>query len=164
MKTEQPMKTNHELINTFFTAFNNLDAENMMLCYHPMSTFTDPVFGELTHQETVVMWGMLCENAVSFSLTFEVVRVDDDETMVNWVAHYLFTQTGRTVTNKVTSFFELDAGLIINQKDYFSLWKWSRTAFGVTGFLLGWSPIMKKTIRAKSLGKLKRYQSKYSAF
>lgn len=164
MKTEQPMRTNHELINTFFTAFQKLDAKNMTLCYHPMSTFTDPVFGELTHKETAAMWTLLCENAVSFSLTFEVVRVDDNEAVVNWVAHYLFTQTGRTVTNKVTSFFEFDEGLIRNQKDFFSLWKWSWMAFGITGFLLGWSPIMKKTIRKKTLGKLKRYQSKYSAF
>ena len=50
------------LIKTFYDAFNNLDAETMLSCYHKDITFEDPAFGKLNNSKTKAMWKMLCDS------------------------------------------------------------------------------------------------------
>ena len=38
-------------------------------------------------------------------------------------------------------------GKIIEHTDDFDLWKWSRQALGIKGWLLGWSEFVQKKIR-----------------
>lgn len=51
-----------EIITQFYSAFQNLDAEGMINCYHEEVIFQDPAFGKLKGQDAKDMWRMLCES------------------------------------------------------------------------------------------------------
>lgn len=149
-----------ELLVKFYSALAKLDSQTMQECYHPESTFTDPVFGELTHEETLAMWDMLCKRAENFSLTYNDVKADDLKGSCHWEATYTFSKTKRTVHNSIDSEFEFKEGLIYRQKDTFDLWKWSRQALGTVGLLLGWFAPFQYKIREEALLSLRNRMNK----
>jgi hypothetical protein len=66
------------------------------------------------------------------------------------VARYLFSQTGRTVVNRIQARFVFRDGRIVEHRDSFDLWRWARQALGFKGALLGWSPAVQRAIRAQA--------------
>lgn len=149
-------------IDNFFKAFQSLDASKMAEVYAPKATFSDEVF-ELEGAEAIgQMWAMLVGNITRsgkdhWSLTYKIESRDLTTCEATWEAKYLFSATGRIVVNRVTSTFVFDAnGKVKEQEDQFDFWRWSRQAFGVTGFLLGWNPLFKRKVRATALANLNR--------
>jgi hypothetical protein len=63
----------------------------------------------------------------------------------------VFSQTGRPVLNDVRATFRFaEGGLIADHADAFSFHRWSRQALGAPGLLLGWTPLLKATVRRKA--------------
>ena len=152
---------NETLIRAFYEAFARADAEGMVSCYAPNVVFTDPAFGELHGDEAKAMWRMLIENSKGqLSLAFDNVKADDKTGSANWVAHYTFSQTGRKVVNRIAARFEFEDGLIVRHTDQFDLWKWSRQALGLPGYLLGWTPFMKNKIQQRARRQLAKYRER----
>jgi ketosteroid isomerase-like protein len=143
-----------ELINRFYTAFQNLDAEGMASCYASDATFTDPVFGTLSGRDVTDMWRMLCTSARDFHLEFDEVT----DTSAHWVATYTFSATGRRVVNDIRASFVISDGLIRSHVDSFSLWRWTRQALGPVGLALGWSPIVQGKVRGQAKAGLRAFQ------
>ncbi len=108
---------NAELIERFYQAFQRLDGEAMAACYAPQATFHDPAFGELRGREVGDMWRLLTSRARDFRLDYANVRADENEGRAQWVAHYLFTQTGRRVENRIEARFRFAGGLIVEHRD-----------------------------------------------
>lgn len=155
------MSNSHtELINRFYEAFQRLDAETMASCYTEDVLFSDPAFGELRGDAARDMWRMLTERAQDFSLTFGEVDADAETGRAQWVAYYEFTQTHRTVINRIEARFVFRDGLIAEHRDSFDLWRWSRQAFGLKGVLLGWTPFVQGAIRAQARKGLDAYRAK----
>lgn len=138
------MNGNRQLIKHFYTAFNQLDYLSMQQCYHDDAVFFDPVFEDLNAAEARAMWEMLCQNAKGFSLQFFDVEADDEYGTCKWVANYTFSQTGNKVNNKIKAHFKFHEGKIVEHTDDFDLWRWSRQALGLPGWMLGWSAFMQK--------------------
>jgi ketosteroid isomerase-like protein len=151
------MHANERLIHGFYTCFQQLDANGMVECYAPDIVFSDEVFVGLKGPEAAAMWHMLASRAREFSLTFRDVNADDAIGSAHWEATYLFSKTGRKVTNRIHSEFELRDGLIVSQTDRFDFWKWSRQALGLPGILLGWTPMLKQSVREKARAGLNQF-------
>jgi ketosteroid isomerase-like protein len=151
------MHPNEELIKTFYTSFQKLDAEAMTRCYHAKMRFSDPVFPNLSATEASAMWKMLCSQAKNFDLTFADVQANDQRGSAHWEAQYDFSATGRRVHNKIEAEFEFQDGKIIKHTDTFNFWKWSRMALGTTGFLLGWTPLVRKKVQKQARERLARF-------
>lgn len=145
---------NEALINRFYTAFRDHDAEAMCACYAPDISFTDPAFGPLEGDRARGMWRMLVTPESTLQLTYEVGAVDASTGAATWVAKYEFPSTHRHVENHISSRFWFEDGLIKRQVDSFDIWKWSSMALGLSGTLLGWSPIVKGAVRKRALGQL----------
>ena len=96
------------------------------------------------------MWRLLTSRARDFRLDYANVRADENEGRAQWVAHYLFTQTGRRVENRIEARFRFADGLIVEHRDQFDLWRWSRQALGAKGLLLGWAPPVQRAIRGQA--------------
>lgn len=142
------MTTNTEVIQKFYTAFQQLDYQTMNSCYSDDIVFNDPAFGLLRGEEAKSMWEMLCKNARDFSLTFSNIQLLDDEyATCNWVATYTFSKTGRRVVNNIKAFMRLKDGKIIEHSDGFKLSKWAAQALGIPGILFGWTGFMKSKIQ-----------------
>jgi ketosteroid isomerase-like protein len=134
----------------FYAAFQRLDAESMAACYTPDVRFSDPVFPALQGAEAADMWRMLATRAQNFSLTFDGITADEHSGRAHWIATYTFSQTGRTIVNDIHASFEFRDGKIVRHTDRFDLWRWSRQALGIKGWLLGWTPIVRNAVQTQA--------------
>lgn len=150
---------NAELITRFYQAFQKLDAQTMAACYSADVQFSDPVFTDLRGSDAADMWRMLAARAQNFSLTFDSVQADDQQGSARWVATYLFSKTGRTVINHIQARFRFVDGKIVEHRDHFDLWRWSRQALGGKGLLLGWTPLVQGAIRKQAMAGLRAWQA-----
>lgn len=151
------MNQNKELIEKFYTAFQRLDAEAMISCYHPDIRFSDPVFPSLSASEVGAMWRMLCSQAKNFELKFADVQANERTGKAHWEARYDFSATGRQVHNKIDAEFEFQDGKIIKHMDTFDFWKLSSEALGPVGLLLGWTPMLRKKVQKQARKHLERF-------
>lgn len=143
-------------LERFYTAFQQHDWKTMGDCYHEHATFSDPVFPDLDAEQTGAMWKMLLSGGTDLRITFEVLEETANTGKVRWQAWYTFSKTKRPVHNIVSSTFVLKDGLIMEQKDVFDFWRWSRQALGTTGWLLGWSPIVRDKVRGIATNNLNK--------
>ena len=145
------MNSNIQMVEKFYTAFQQLDSTSMNNCYSDDIIFFDPVFGLLKGEEAKSMWKMLCKNAKNFSLTFDnIVALDEEYCTCDWVATYTFSATGKTVINKIKANMRFAGDKIIEHSDAFSVHKWSKQAFGVVGILFGWNSLFQNKIKNKA--------------
>lgn len=141
---------NNELIEKFYTSFSNGKAKEMTDCYHKDITFQDPAFGILKGSRAVKMWEMLLSRSTEKpKISFDNIQtsLEKETTNCNWTAKYVFGAKKRKVTNVIHAQFRFKDGKIIEHIDTFNLWKWSQQALGISGFLMGWTPYMKKKIQ-----------------
>lgn len=149
------MNTNEQTIHHFYSAFQQRDYAGMNACYDAEVVFSDMVFGLLNSQETRAMWEMLCKNAKDLTIRFDNIQLLDEEyATCDWEATYTFTQTGRKVVNKVKAHMRLKDGLITEHSDAFDIYKWSRQAFGLRGWLFGWTNFMRNRIHINAKKRL----------
>ncbi len=150
--------TNVELITTFYQSFAKADAEGMVACYHDNIQFQDPAFGVLKDEDAKNMWRMLIgRNKGNIHITFSNVQANENSGNSNWRAEYTFSATGRKVINIISAQFEFKDGQIIKHTDSFDIYKWSRQALGLKGYLLGWTTFMQHKIQQQSNSLLKKY-------
>jgi len=141
---------NEALIERFYRAFQVRDAATMGACYHPEIVFSDPAFPELRGREAGAMWTMLCARAKDLDLEFGAVQADDARGSAHWEPRYTFSPTGRRVHNVIDATFEFRDGLIVHHVDRFAFWRWARQALGATGWLLGWTPMVRDRVRLEA--------------
>lgn len=153
------MNANESLITKFYTAFANADAKTMSECYHPKIHFIDPAFGLLKEDQVSDMWKMLIQKSKgNIKIEFSDIKADDFSGSARWIATYNFSKTNRQVINNIRAEFVFQDGLIIKHTDSFDVWKWSKQAFGPTGYLLGWTGFFHKKIKEQALLSLKKFQ------
>ncbi|HZY81389.1 MAG TPA: nuclear transport factor 2 family protein [Cyclobacteriaceae bacterium] len=157
------MDPNEALIRKFYTAFQQKDFLTMQSCYHPNAQFSDEVFPILTSSGVKAMWEMLLTASKDLKIETKEVKVTGVNTIyAQWDAWYTFSRTGRPVHNKVESWFIIKDGLIHNQVDGFNFWRWSRQALGLSGWLLGWTPIVRNKVQATAKRSLDKFQASAS--
>lgn len=155
------MHANEELINKFYEAFAKRDHETMASCYHENIRFSDPVFPDLQGPQAGAMWRMLCERGADLVIEHSQVSANDSSGGAHWDATYTFGATGRKVLNRIDAEFKFQDGKIIEHKDTFDLWAWSRMALGLPGVLLGWSPIIRNKVQGQAGGQLRKFMAKH---
>jgi hypothetical protein len=154
------MHPNAQLIETFYTAFQSHNADEMCACYHPEVTFTDPAFGTLHGARATSMWRMLVGRSTDLQVTFRDVHADDRRGSAHWEAKYSFGPKRRPVHNIIEAEFVFKDGLIYQHTDLFNIWKWSSMALGVAGTLLGWTPFIQSAVRKNALSGLEKFMAK----
>jgi ketosteroid isomerase-like protein len=158
------MHPNEQIIQNFYTAFQQLDWQAMQQCYAQEIHFSDPAFSDLKGDDAAAMWHMLCTRAKDFELEFSDIKADDSHGSARWEAKYTFSKTGRKVHNVIFAEFQFADGKIVRHSDHFSFWRWSQMALGPAGLLLGWSGYLRRKVQQQALSGLKlfirRQQSK----
>jgi len=153
--------SNTELIQKFYQSFANADAEGMVSCYAADIVFTDPAFGTLHGEDAKNMWRMLIVRSKGdLKITFGKVQADERSGSAEWVAEYVFSQTGRKVVNKIAARFEFLDEKIVKHTDHFNMWRWTQQALGLPGYLLGWTSFLEGKVRKQALASLKAYTKK----
>lgn len=150
-------EANDYLIEQFYAAFAARDGDAMAACYAPGAHFSDPVFPDLNGAEPGAMWRMLTAQARELRIELLEHAADGVRGSARWRAHYLFTQTGRPVVNDVRATFRFEEGLIAEHADEFSFYRWARQALGTPGLLLGWTPLLRASVRRRARAGLERF-------
>ncbi len=163
----QPQTTheNARRIAAFYAAFAELDAERMAALYAPDARFEDPVFALEGRERIVGMWRMLCESAASqgrdvWALEASGIKAGDHAGRAHWEARYCFSATGRGVHNRIDACFEFRDGLVVRHVDRFDVWRWSRQALGLPGWLFGWSGPMQRALRTRAGARLDAWMNR----
>jgi ketosteroid isomerase-like protein len=151
-----------QLIEEFYTAFKNQDAETMATCYHDDVIFEDPAFGVLRGERARNMWRMLInsQKGKDFKVSFSDITYKEDTGTAHWEGRYTFSQTGRKVHNKIDATFEFKDGKIIKHKDLFNLHKWASQAMGLKGTLLGGTGFFKNKLQSQTNKLLDKYEAR----
>lgn len=147
-------------IAALYDALDATDGPGMVAQYAPDATFSDPAFGELHGPEVGAMWTMLCSQATDLSVKASAIEADDTTGSAHWDATYTFTATGRPVLNKIDARFRFRDGLIVEHRDRFSMWDWSRQALGPPAFLLGWNPMGQALLQRRARSRLDAFMAK----
>lgn len=158
------MNSNKQLIEKFYTSFQQKNWEGMQECYDDTVTFSDPVFQHLKGKEVFAMWHMLISAGKDLTLSFKNIKSNDLSGSCQWDAHYSFSRTGRKVHNVIQAEFKFKNGKIIEHRDSFDLWRWSRMALGTSGTLLGWSPIVQNKIRRTAQSSLRKFIAEHPEY
>ena len=150
------------IIEKFYTAFDELDAEKMVACYHPDIQFEDPAFGPLGGERAKNMWRMLCESQKGKDFQVSLIEAESQENTgkASWEATYFFSRTGRKVHNKIEANFVFKDGLIIEHLDHFDLYRWAQQALGWKGTLLGWTSYFKQSLQKQTNHLLDKFEKK----
>ena len=157
------MHPNQKTLENFYTAFAALDADTMAACYADNAEFQDAVFTLHGKPEVAGMWHMLCggvqaKGRKDWKLVFSGVSADTHTGKAHWDATYRFSATGRMVLNRIDGSFQFDSnGLIVQHRDRFDFWTWSRQALGTPGLLLGWTPFLRNKVQAQARANLKKF-------
>ena len=77
---------------------------------------------------------------------------------------YTVGASGRTVYNVIDARFRFRDGLIVDHRDAFDLWRWTRQALGLPGTLLGWTPMLQSKVRQTARGRLDRFIAKHPEY
>lgn len=144
------------VIDRFYTAFADRDPATMGSCYADEARFSDPVFPHLNAEQVRAMWHMLLSSGADLRVEHTAVEETPTAGRCRWDAWYTFSRTGRPVHNIIRAEFVLRDGLIVEHRDSFSFWRWSRQALGPTGVLLGWTPLVRNQVRATAARSLAR--------
>jgi len=157
------MNSNEQIIEEFYAAFAEGNAETMASCYHPDVVFEDPAFGKLEGKDASDMWHMLIERAKgNLEISFSDIQANEKSGSAKWIAKYHFSKTNRNVVNKINAYFKFKDGLIFKHTDNFDFYGWSKQALGTTGLLLGWTLFLRKKVQKQALESLRKYQQKNS--
>ena len=151
----------NDLIFKFYTAFTNLDGNEMANCYHNDIIFEDPAFGILEGERAAAMWKMLCESqkGKDFKIEFSNIEASNYGGSAHWEAYYTFSKTGRKVHNKIDAQFEFKDGLIYRHQDKFNLHNWAKQAMGIKGLLFGSTGFFEKKLHNQTNSMLDKYMA-----
>jgi ketosteroid isomerase-like protein len=150
---------NEVLIDRFYDAFARRDGAAMADCYAPAARFSDPVFQDLNGEEAGDMWRMLTGRAKDLRVELLEREATGDRGSARWRAHYTFTQTGRFVVNDVRASFRFSDGRIVDHRDEFDFHGWARQALGLPGLLLGWTPLLRSSVRRRARAGLDEFRA-----
>ena len=150
-----------ELIEKFYKAFNDLDAETMVSCYHDDIVFEDPAFGVLKGEHAGNMWRMLCatQKDQDFKITYSDINSIENTGNAKWEAIYTFSKTGRKVHNKIIAEFEFKDGKIIKHTDRFNLHQWAKQALGFKGLMLGKTRYFRNKLKHQTRSILTKFEN-----
>ena len=149
-----------DVIQLFYEAFEELDAEKMVACYADDIIFEDPAFGKLEGKRAKNMWRMLCasQKGQNFQVKASNFTRVEEWGSAHWEAKYIFSKTGRSVHNKIDARFLIRDEKIVHHRDAFNLYRWSKQAFGLTGNLIGWTPFFKKKLQVQTNQLLDKFE------
>ncbi|MFA5938488.1 MAG: nuclear transport factor 2 family protein [Sinimarinibacterium sp.] len=154
------MSRETEIIERFYTAFQQRDAAAMGRCYHDQARFDDPAFPGLDAAGVRAMWSMLCARGKDLRVDFRDVRADGSRGSAHWEAWYTFSASGRPVHNVIDAEFEFRDGLILRHVDRFDFHRWAAQALGLPGKLLGGTGFLKRKVQAQAAKGLADWRSR----
>lgn len=154
------MSPNEALITRFYSALQQKDFTGMGNCYHADATFKDEAFDLGTVREIRKMWEMLCLRGKDMRVEFRDVQANDKNGTAHWDAYYTFSKTGRKVHNSIDASFRFKDGLIIEHRDHFNFYRWSKQSLGLPAILLGWTGFFQKKVRGTAMDGLREFMQR----
>lgn len=145
----------------FFEAFANGDAGRMAACYHPMASYSNPVFPDLRGSWPGAMWKLALARAEQLQVQWDIAYADARKAQVVWRASW--RERGRTRRIEAAATMALWDGDIVRHVDEFRFARWAAQAVGAPALLLAWLPVFQRTVQQRARAALDRFASDQSS-
>lgn len=143
------------VVTRFFEAFARTDPHAMAACYHPMASYSNPVFPDLRGEQPGRMWALALADAQALRLDWSVAFADDRKAQVIWQARWL--RGGRVQRMEAASTLTLWDGVIVRQVDEFRFARWAAQHLGAAGLALSWLPAFQRMVQRRARIALARF-------
>ena len=157
------MHPNADTITKFYAAFAQLDPEAMGACYADDVRFDDEVFSLRGKAQVMGMWRMLCARGKDLRVEASGIQADAERGRAHWRAAYSYGPTARPVVNEIDATFAFRRGLIVEHVDRFDLRRWATQALGLSGRVLGLTPLLGPMVRKQAAASLAAWRRRESA-
>jgi hypothetical protein len=146
------MHNNSLLIEKLFTSLDKHDHQSMADCYSSEARFKD-IASDLYRRKNIhAMWHMICDGGSNIRVILKTFEADEQAGKAELIDEYTFSDTGNHVTNKITSHFKFEDGLIVEQHDICDAEEWARQALGgLKGFIAGKLGVLRRLMASKKL-------------
>jgi ketosteroid isomerase-like protein len=152
------MYANIDLLERFYTAVQRSDIAAVRTCYSPNVLYSDPVFGELRGDRAVIRWQMIFSREAPLQMSFSDLAADHTTGSGRWEARITSTRTGREVRMVIDSRFRFAGGRILEHRDTFSVYRWSKMALGPAVRLAGWTTPLRSMLQRETAAMLDRFE------
>jgi heat-inducible transcriptional repressor len=123
------------LVARFFGALAARDAAGLARCYHPLVSYSSPLFPDLRGPLPAAMWRLGLARADRLQVRWDVVFADPRKAQVNWTARWADGSAQRRLT--VATTLAIWDGRVVRQVDEFRFPAFAAQALGLPGQLLG---------------------------
>ena len=143
-------------IARLYSALSRLDGDTMQACCAADARFDDEAFALKGADPIGGMWRMPCSTPQAKGRdVWRPEFADVTDPGAHWEAHCRFSATGRIAHNLIEADIPCGPdGLIQRQRDSFDLWRWARQSLGAPGLLRGWTPFLRRKVRAQAAANL----------
>ncbi|KAH8923203.1 hypothetical protein BT69DRAFT_1262631 [Atractiella rhizophila] len=153
-------------IEKYQSSHASLDWEGMSSCLSPTYTFSDPAFPDLDERMSKGMWCMFLENRETNKMVVKcgpATKTGENTWEYDYSVDYVLNS--RPILNHMHATLTLSpsTNLITKQVDHFDFYAWARQALGVSGYLLGWTEMVKGQVRTRAKGRLEGFLKKKEA-
>ena len=143
------------VVTRFFEAFARRDAAAMAACYHPMASYSSPVFPDLRGVLPGAMWALALSDAQALQLQWSVAFADARKAQVTWRASW---RGGRRLRRlEAASTIAVWDGGIVRQVDEFRFARWAAQALGVWSWPLAWLAPFQRRVRQRARAALEAF-------
>lgn len=135
------------LLARFFGALAARDAARLAGCYHPLATYSSPLFPDLRGALPALMWRLALDRAPDLRIDWDVAFADPRKAQVKWTARWRQGTTERRLA--VASTLSIWDGRIVRHVDEFRFPSFAAQALGVRGRLLGWNAAWRRRLQRR---------------
>lgn len=129
----------------------------MAACYHPMASYSNPVFPDLRGAWPGAMWKLALARAEQLQVQWDIAYADARKAQVIWRASW--RERGRARHIEAAATMALWDGDIVRHVDEFRFARWAAQAVGVPALLLAWLPAFQRTVQQRARAVLDRSAS-----
>ena len=142
------------LLARFFGALAARDTARLANCYHPLVTYSSPVFPDLRGVLPVAMWRLALERATDLRVDWDVAFADPRKAQVKWTGRWLDGTSERRLA--VASTLSIWDGRIVRHVDEFRFPAFAAQAVGLPGRLLGWHGPWRRRLQRRLRARLEQ--------
>lgn len=140
------------LLARFFGALAARDAERLATCYHPLATYSSPVFPDLRGALPAAMWRLALARATDLRIDWDVAFADPRKAQVKWTGRWREGAAERRLA--VASTLSIWDGRIVRHVDEFRFPAFAAQTVGLSGRLLAWNGAWRRRLQRRLRARL----------
>lgn len=140
------MVSSEELVSNYIHAWLKRDVVAAANCLHPDFKYWETIAGGMYKTAFFRYLQTWFGSSNEMLFTYDFFDAGENIAYIQYQSYFRYPGTGRQVKINVLAEICCQDNLIISQKDYINLYDFSKQAYGIWGWLFGWTLFMHKML------------------